>query len=180
MSVLGLLAVIACIGWNVGSQRRGSAVNLKKMAQLPAASAAITGWLIFHGHSLRAISDTNWRFLAVQAMAAIILGAARGPGVALFSKDGYLALRYLPTSAVLWIVLGATGVALAWWAAADGARLATGTHAVTLLLSLSQLAELAVVAPRAMASPIRFAPATQGAGARRRRAARGSTRRRVW
>lgn len=162
MSVLGLLAVIGCIGWNVSSQWRGSTVDLKKMAQLPAASAAITGWLIFHGHSVRAISDANWRFLALQATVAIVLGAARGPSMALFERNGYLAFRYPATSAVLWIVLGAIGVALAWRAGADGARLATGTNAVMLVLSLSQLAELAVVAPRAMASPIPFATATKG------------------
>lgn len=164
MSVLGLLAVIGCIGWKVGSQWRGSAVNLKKMAQLPAASAAITGWRIFHGHSLQAITGTNWRFLALQAPVAIVLGAARGPSVALSEKNGYLTLRYRAMSVVLWIVLGAIGVALAWRAGADGARLVTGTSAVMLLLSLSELAELAVVAARAMASPIPSAMATKGSG----------------
>ena len=159
-----MLAVVGCVGWNVGSQWRGSAVNLKKMAQLPAASAALTGWLIFHGHSLRAISDTTWRFLALQTAVAVVLGAASGASVALFEKNGYLTLRYRATSVVLWIVLGATGVALAWRAGADGARLATGTHAVMLLLSLSQLAELAVVAPRAVAGPIPFATTANGSG----------------
>jgi hypothetical protein len=134
------------------------------MAQLPAASAAITGWLIFHGHSLQAISGTTWRFLALQATVAVVLGAGRGPGVALSEKNGCLALRYRAMPVVLWIVLGAIGVTLAGRAGADGAQLAAGTNAVMLLLSLSELAELAVVAPRAMASPIPFAPATNGSG----------------
>ncbi len=106
MSVLGLLAVIGCIGW----ERRLAVAGLDGEPE----------------------------------------------------EDGYLAHRYRAMSVVLWIVLGAIGVALAWRADADGARLATGTHAVMLLLSLSQLAELAVVAPRAMASRIPFTTATKG------------------
>jgi hypothetical protein len=61
------------------------------------------------------------------AMVAIVLGAGR-PSASLFEKNGYLDLRYRAMSVVLWIVLGAIGLALAWRASADGAQLATGAQ----------------------------------------------------
>jgi hypothetical protein len=61
------------------------------------------------------------------AMAATMLGAG-GPSMALFEKNSSLALRYRAMSVVLWIVLGAIGLALARRASAGGAQLPTGAQ----------------------------------------------------
>lgn len=95
-------------------------------------------------------------FLAIEALLAVGIGAARGLTVQIYRRDGYLWARYRWTTLVVWVsaILLRAGLVV-------GGNLAgvhVATRSLALVLGISLVAEGAVVSWRATRTGVPLAP----------------------
>ena len=95
-------------------------------------------------------------------MTAIAIGIALGAMTRLERRDGYLWAQLPKRGLWLWAALIVSRLLVTGIAPADGAHVAAGTAAILLMLGLNRAAQALVVAPRAIAAGIPFAPEKDG------------------
>jgi hypothetical protein len=160
MSGIEIIAVAAIIGYVIFRQVQGEPVRGKRAVRLPAILTIVGLVNLRSGGARFTAADTRWLVIGIAGSAAI--GLAFGVIMRLESRGGQL-----------WAQLPLRGLWL--WAALIGWRLvvtllATDMHAhlaassATLLLSLgvNRLAQAVVIAARAMAMGVPFAPEKDG------------------
>jgi hypothetical protein len=163
MSVLTLLAVIAIVVSVIGQQLAGSPLSGKRLIVLPAVVTGIGILDLSNSGSHPAATDIV--LLSVSAVIAIAVGVGLGALTRLERlerRDGYLWAQLPKRGLWLWGGLLVSRVAVTAVAHASGAHVAAGSAAILLILGLNRAAQALVVAPRAVAAGIPFAPEKDG------------------
>lgn len=160
MSLLTVLAVIGIVVYVVGQQVVGSALQGKRLVVLPTVLTVI-GIADLSGHGSHP-GATDIVLLAVSAVTAIAIGIALGAMTRLERRDGHLWAQLPKRGLWLWVALIVSRLLVTGIAHADGAHVAAGTAAILLMLGLNRAAQALVVAPRAIAAGIPFAPEKDG------------------
>ncbi len=146
-----ILLGVAAVGYVLCSRLRGQPLNARRLLVLPVV-LTVTGVADLTGSSAPRLSGTDVGFLAAGVAISVLLGAARGVTIELYSNSGELWQRYRPVTVVAWVTLVAIKFALAGIASVAGASAGGGTHGLLLSLGASLIAEAAVVGSRALSS----------------------------
>ena len=158
MSRLEVLAAIAIIGFVIYQQLAGQLLQGKRVVVLPAVVTVI-GFLDLRGHHMGA-ADIAW--LTVGAAGSLLIGLAFGLITRLESRDGVLWGKMPLRGLWLWAGLIAWRALIMVLAAKSGAHIAASTTPLLFTLGLNRLGQAAVIATRAMAAGIPFAPEKDG------------------
>jgi hypothetical protein len=160
MSLLTVLAVIGIVVYVVGQQFVGGALSGRRLIVLPAGLTVIGIVEISSPGSHPGATDIV--LLVVGAAIAIATGVGLGAITRLERRDGHLWAQ-LPTRGLwLWGGLIVSRLVILGIAHSSGAHVAAGTAAILLTLGLNRAAQALVVAPRAIAAGIPFAPEKDG------------------
>jgi hypothetical protein len=160
MSLLIVLAVIGIVVYVIGQQVVGSSISGKRLIVLP---AVVTGIGILDlSSSASHPGATDIVLLIVSAVIAIAIGVGLGAMTRLERRDGYLWAQLPKHGLWLWGGLLVSRVGVIGIAHVSGAHVAAGTTAILLMLGLNRAAQALVVAPRAIAAGIPFAPEKDG------------------
>jgi hypothetical protein len=160
MNVLEILAVVVIVGFVIGRQLLGEPLRGKRLLVLPAVLVVIGAVELFGSHEHP--GSTAIGLIAVGAVVAAVIGAAQGSMMRLESRQGTLWGQMPRRSLWLWVALIASRLVIEGLASGLGAHMAGSGAAIFLTLGVNRLAQAAVVAPRAMASGIPFAPEKDG------------------
>jgi hypothetical protein len=146
---------------------KGRPLKLKRMLVLPVV-LLILGVTDLAGSSAPHLTPKDIAFLLVSVAIAAALGAARGVTIELYPQQGELWQRYRRTTVVLWIALIAARIVVIVIviASAAGASAGGGTSTLLVTLSVSLLAEAAIVGPRALSTGLPFATSHASSGTR--------------
>jgi hypothetical protein len=141
-------------------QLMGEPLRGKRLILLPAI-LAIIGVIDLgqHGHHPGA---TDIVMIVIGAVIAALIGLGQGSMMRLESRNGALWGQMPVRSLWLWLGLVLSHGVLDLVSAGIGAHVAASTAPVLLTLGLNRLAQAAVVAPRALAAGIPFAPEKDG------------------
>jgi hypothetical protein len=159
MSWLEILVVIGVIGFVIYQQVAGQAVAGRRLIALPAVLTVVGFLDLDHAKHLNS-ADILW--LTVGAIGSVVIGLAFGAITRLESRNGALWARLPLRGLWLWAALIAWRVLIAVIAARCGAHVAASTTPLLFTLGLNRLAQAAVIASRAMAAGIPFAPEKDG------------------
>ncbi len=160
MSPLTVLLAIGVVVYVIGRQVVGSSVSGKRLVVLPAVLTVIG---ILDISSQKSHPDaTDIVLLVVSAVIAIAIGVGLGAMTRLERRDGHLWAQLPKQGLWLWGGLIVSRLVVSGIGAAAGAHLAAGTAAILLMLGLNRAAQALVVAPRAVAAGIPFAPEKDG------------------
>jgi len=160
MSPLTAFVAIGIIVYVVGQQLVGSALSGKRLLVLPAVLTVI-GILDISGRGSHP-GATDIVLLVVSAGIAIAIGIGLGAMTRLERRDGHLWAQLPKRGLCLWGGLIVSRLIVIGIAHASGAHLAAGTTAILLMLGLNRAAQALVIAPRAIAAGIPFAPEKDG------------------
>ena len=159
MSALEVLAVIAIIGFVIYQQLAGQLLRGKRMVVLPAV-VTVVGFLNLHAAKHIHPADIVW--LTVGAIGSLLIGLAFGAITRLQERNGALWSQLPLRGLWLWVGLIAWRALIMVLAAKSGAHVAASTTPLLFTLGLNRLGQAAVVAARAMAAGIPFAPEKDG------------------
>jgi hypothetical protein len=159
MSWLEILVVIGVIGFVIYQQVAGQAVAGRRLIVLPAVLTVVGFLDLDHAKHLHS-ADIVW--LTVGAVGSVLIGLAFGAITRLESRNGALWARLPLRGLWLWAALIGWRVLIAVIAAKSGAHVAASTTPLLFTLGLNRLAQAAVIATRAMAAGIPFAPEKDG------------------
>lgn len=151
VTVLLVLAGVVYVMWQ---RMRGEPLQAKRLLALPLVFTVL-GIVELTGSGAPRLHSESLVFLVAGSLLSVVLGAARGATIELFSRQGHLWQRYRGTTIALWGALIASKLVLALVAHLAGAP---NTTDLTLSLGLSLAGEAALVAPRALSSGVPFAP----------------------
>ncbi len=160
MSPLTALVAIGIVVYVIGQQVVGRSVSGKRLVVLPVVLTVI-GILDLTGNKSHPHA-TDIVLLTVSAVIAIAIGLGLGAMTRLERRDGHLWAQ-LPTRGLwLWGGLIISRLLITGIGDATHAHLAAGATAILLMLGLNRAAQALVVAPRAIAAGIPFAPEKDG------------------
>jgi hypothetical protein len=159
MSWLEILVVIGVVGFVIYQQVAGQAVRGRRLIVLPAV-LTVVGFLDLHGAKHLHPADIAW--LAVGAVGSLLIGLAFGAITRLESRHGALWAQLPLRGLWLWAGLIAWRALIMVLAAKSGAHIAASTTPLLFTLGLNRLGQAAVIATRAMAAGIPFAPEKDG------------------
>ena len=159
MTWLEILAVIGVVGFVIYQQVAGQAVAGRRLILLPAVLTVVGVLDLDHAKHLHT-DDIVW--LTVGAIGSVLIGLAFGAITRLESRNGALWAQLPPRYIWLWAALIGWRVLIAVIAARSGAHVAASTTPLLFTLGLNRLAQAAVIATRAMAAGIPFAPEKDG------------------
>jgi hypothetical protein len=158
MSVIEILAALGVLALMIFKQVRGELLRGKRTVLLPLILSAI-GYSDLHD-DVPHFSHADVLCLAVGLGSSILIGLAFGAATWLQNRDGYLWAQ-LPVGALwLWGAMIVSRIAVFGLASALHSHVATAS--LLLSLGLNRLAQAAVIAPRAMAMGVTFAPEKDG------------------
>lgn len=160
MSPLTVLVAIGIVVYVIGQQVVGRSVSGKRLIVLPAVLTVVGIIEISGGKSHPGATDIV--LLTVSAVIAIAIGVGLGAMTRLERRDGYLWAQLPKQGLWLWGGLIVSRVAISGVGHFAGAHVAAGTTAILLMLGLNRAAQALVVAPRAIAAGIPFAPEKDG------------------
>lgn len=160
MSPLTVLVAIGLLVYVIGQQVIGSAVSGKRLIVLPAILTVI-GILDLSGQGSQ-LGATDLALLTVSATVAVAIGLGLGAITRLERRDGHLWAQLPKRGLWLWAGLIASRLVISGVAHASGAHVAAASGAILLTLGLNRAAQALVVAPRAIAAGIPFAPEKDG------------------
>jgi hypothetical protein len=159
MSWLEILVVIGVVGFVIYQQVAGQAVQGRRLIVLPAV-LTVVGFIDLHNAKHIDAADILW--LTVGAIGSLLIGLAFGAITRLQERNGAL-WSQLPLAGLwLWVGLIAWRVLIMLLAHASGAHVAASTTPLLFTLGLNRLGQAAVIAARAMAAGIPFAPEKDG------------------
>jgi len=159
MSSLEILVVIGVIGFVIYQQLAGQAVQGRRLIVLPAV-LTVVGFLDLHNAKHLHTADIVW--LTVGAVGSVLIGLAFGAMTRLESRGGTLWSQLPLPGLWLWAALIGWRVLVMVLAAKSGAHIAASATPLLFTLGLNRLAQAAVIAMRAMAAGIPFAPEKDG------------------
>jgi hypothetical protein len=151
------IVVLGIMAYSIGRQIAGEPLRVKRLIGLPAALAVIG---IVEVTRSKGSSPTHVDLVLIGVGCAInvVIGIGQGRLMRLESRGGYL-WGQMPKSVLWWWAAKiVSGVVLDGIGHAFGAQLATVPAVMLLRLGVNRLAQAAVVAPRALATGIPFAP----------------------
>jgi hypothetical protein len=157
MSLFEALAVIGIFAYVIAQQLAGSPVTGKRLIVLPAVLSVI-GILNISGKP----GAMDIGLMAVSGVIAIAVGLGLGAMTRLEQRGGYLWAQVSKQGLWLWGGLIISRVLLVGIADAAGAHVAASTGVILLMLGLNRIAQALVVASRAIAAGIPFAPEKDG------------------
>jgi hypothetical protein len=160
MSVLTVLLVIGIVVYVIGQQVVGRSVSGKRLVVLPAVLTVI-GILDITGQKSHPHA-TDIALLTMSAVIAIAIGIGLGAMTRLERRDGHLWAQLPKQGLWLWGGLIVSRLVISGIGGATGAHVAAGTTAMVLMLGLNRAAQALIVAPRAIAAGIPFAPEKDG------------------
>jgi hypothetical protein len=160
MSLLTALGVIGIVVYVIGQQVVGGAVRGKRLVVLPAVLTVI-GIAGISGHGSHP-GTTDIVLMTVGGVIAVAIGLGLGAMTRLERRDGYLWAQLPKQGLWLWGGLIVSRLLIIGMAHAAGAHVAAGTTAILLMLGLNRAAQALVVASRAVAAGIPFAPEKDG------------------
>jgi hypothetical protein len=152
-----IIVVIAIMAYSVGRQIVGEPLRIKRLIGLP---AALTVMGIVDVVNSKGAGPTRLDIILILAGCAVnaVIGLGQGRLMNLESRSGYL-WGQMPKSVLWWWGAKiASGVILDGIGHALGAGIAVTSAVMLLRLGVNRLGQAAVVAPRALASGIPFAP----------------------
>lgn len=161
--VLRVALVIVVVVLLIARRMYGEPLQPMRVFLLPPVFLVIGGY-DFAKSAHGAIHPVDVAFLALGAVIALAFGVGRGLSVGLFERDGHLWMRYRVRTLLLWLLLIGIRVLLNLAGQAAGAHAATANTALMLMFGLTLAAESAVLALRATASGIPYAPTQVGRG----------------
>jgi hypothetical protein len=164
-SVETVIVVLGIMAYSVGRQLAGEPLRVKRLIGLPAALTVI-GIIEVARSKGSAPTQTDLVLIGAGCAVNAVIGIGQGRLMRLESRNGYL-WGQMPKSVLWWWAAKiACGVVLDGIGHALGAELATVSAVMLLRLGVNRLAQAAIVAPRALASGVPFAPepAKPGAG----------------
>jgi hypothetical protein len=159
MSWLEILAIIGAVGFIIYQQVAGQAVAGRRLIVLPAVLTVVGFVDLSHAKHLNT-ADIVW--LAVGAAGSVLIGLAFGAITRLESRNGSLWAQLPLRGLWLWVALIGWRVLIMVIAAKSGAHVAASATPLLFTLGLNRLAQAAVIAGRAMAAGIPFAPEQDG------------------
>jgi hypothetical protein len=159
MSWLEIVVAIGVIGFVIYQQVAGQAVAGKRLILLPAV-LTVVGFLDLHGAKNIHPADIVW--LTVGAIGSLLIGLAFGVITRLQERNGALWSQLPLRGLWLWAGLIAWRALIMVLAARSGAHVAASTTPLLFTLGLNRLGQAAVIAARAMAAGIPFAPEKDG------------------
>jgi hypothetical protein len=160
MSGLSALAAVAIVVFVVVRQLRGEALRGKRLIVLPVV-LTVVGFFQLDKKGLHLTTPDVLCLLAGAVIAAAV-GAGQGGVMRLEPRDGVLWASMPPRGLWLWGALLLSRVGMMFLDRAVGAEVAASATPALLLLGINRLAQAAVVAPRALASGVPFAPERNG------------------
>jgi hypothetical protein len=165
MSVETVVVVLAIMAYSIARQIAGEPLRAKRLIGLPAALTVI-GVIDVVNSKGRAPTATDLVLIGVGCAINVVIGIGQGRLMRLEARDGYL-WGQMPVSVLWWWAAKiAGGVVLDGIGYALGAHLATVSAVLLLRLGVNRLAQAAIVAPRALATGIPFAPEPNPSGER--------------
>jgi hypothetical protein len=159
MSWLEILVVIGVVGFVIYQQVAGQAVQGRRLIVLPAVVTVI-GFIDLHGAKNIHTVDIVW--LTVGAIGSLLIGLAFGAVTRLRERNGALWAQLPLRGLWLWVALIGWRALVMVLAAKSGAHVAASTTPLLFTLGLNRLGQAAVIAARAMAAGIPFAPEKDG------------------
>jgi hypothetical protein len=159
MSWLEILVVIGVVGFVIYQQVAGQAVRGRRLIVLPAV-LTVVGFLDLHNAKHLDAADIVW--LTVGAVGSLLIGLAFGAITRLRERDGALWAQLPPPGLWLWVGLIAWRALVMALAYKSGAHVAASATPLLFTLGLNRLGQAAVIATRAMAAGIPFAPEKDG------------------
>ena len=159
MSWLEILAVIGVVGFVIYQQVAGQAVAGRRLIVLPAVLTVVGFLDLDHAKHLHP-ADIAW--LTVGAIGSVLIGLAFGAMTRLQARNGALWARLPLRGLWLWAALIGWRVLITVIAARSGAHVAASATPLLFTLGLNRLAQAGVIAARAMAAGIPFAPEKDG------------------
>ena len=160
MSPLIVLVAIGIVVYVIGQQVVGRSVSGKRLVVLPAVLTVI-GILDISSHKSHP-GAADVVLLVVSAAIAVAIGVGLGAMTRLERRDGHLWAQLPKRGLWLWCGLIVSRLLIVGVSDASGAHLAAGTAAILLMLGLNRAAQALVIAPRAIAAGIPFAPEKDG------------------
>jgi hypothetical protein len=154
------LAVVAIVVYVIGRQLVGEPLRGRRLIVLPVVLTVI-GAVDLHSSKLQ-VRPVDVACLVVGGLIAAAIGLAQGRVMRLESRNGSLWAQ-LPVKG-LWLWAGLIVSRLTVTAVAVGAHahVASSSSTILLMLGINRLGQAAVVAPRAVAAGIPFAPEKDG------------------
>jgi hypothetical protein len=159
MSWLEIVVAIGVVGFVIYQQVAGQAVQGRRLIVLPAV-LTVVGFLNLHGAKHIDTADIVW--LTVGAIGSLLIGLAFGAITRLQERNGALWAQLPLRGLWLWVALIAWRALIMVLAAKSGAHVAASTTPLLFTLGLNRLGQAAVIAARAMAAGIPFAPEKDG------------------
>jgi hypothetical protein len=159
MSWLEIVVVIGVVGFVIYQQVAGSAVQGRRLIVLPAV-LTVVGFIDLHNAKHIDAADILW--LTVGAIGSLLIGLAFGAITRLQERDGALWSQLPLRGLWLWAGLIAWRALIMLLAHQSGAHVAASTTPLLFTLGLNRLGQAAVIAARAMAAGIPFAPEKDG------------------
>ncbi|HTW07536.1 MAG TPA: hypothetical protein VME46_08500 [Acidimicrobiales bacterium] len=156
-SIETIAVVVGIMAYSIARQIVGEPLRVKRLLGLPAVLTVI-GIVDVSSSKGRAPTGTDVALIAAGCAVNVLIGLGQGRLMRLSSRDGYLWGR-MPRSVLWWWgAKVASGLVLDGIGHALGAGLATTSAVMLLRLGVNRLAQAAVVAPRALATGMPFAP----------------------
>ncbi len=143
MAVAQVLLILVVLGYVMARRLAGQPYTTGRLFTVP---AIMVGYGLYQLASVHVRADAA-ALLAVEALAGLAFGAARGLTIRLYQRDGHLWYRYTPATVALWLV--AIGARLGIALAAHRLGVNLPGAAAFAALGVSLLGEAAVVLPRA-------------------------------
>jgi hypothetical protein len=158
--VVVVLAVIAIVGYVIGRQLIGEPLRGRRLIVLPAVLTVIGAVDLHSSH--RPVQPVDVACLVVGGLFAVAIGLAQGRLMRVESRNGSLWAQLPVKGLWLWVGLVVSRVAMTAVALGAHAHVASSSSTVLLMLGINRLSQAAVVAPRAVAAGIPFAPEKDG------------------
>jgi hypothetical protein len=160
MSGIEILAVIGIIGYVIFRQVRGEALRGKRTVVLPAVLTVI-GFMDLHSGGAH-LGAADIAGLIVGTAGSAVIGLAFGAVMRLESRGGHLWAQLPLRGLWLWAAMIAWRVVVILLATGLHAHVAASASTLLLSLGVNRLAQAAVIAARAMAMGVPFAPEKDG------------------
>jgi hypothetical protein len=158
--VVVVLAVIAIVGYVIGRQLIGEPLRGRRLIVLPAVLTVIGAVDLHSSH--RPVQPVDVACLVVGGLIAAAIGLAQGRLMRVESRNGSLWAQLPVKGLWLWVGLVVSRVAMTAVALGAHAHVASSSSTVLLMLGINRLSQAAIVAPRALAAGIPFAPEKDG------------------
>lgn len=157
--VAEVLAGVAVVALMIASQVKGQALRGKRVLALPAVLLVVglAGLSNFHP-----VSPLDVALIGTSVLVAVVIGTAQGRCMHLEERDAGLWGRMPAGGLWLWAALILSRLLVTVVAVALGAKAASSTDAVLLVLGVNRLAQAGVVTLRALAAGVAFAPEKDG------------------